>query len=110
MESSILQGYQSAATGAFSTLSPDEQTLLQNWQSAARAVGIDAVQDLTSRPWPSHIDGTVIGVFEAGREAASWLVICHDSTWAVAFCAEGAVSGALSSLTAALSLIHPLKP
>jgi hypothetical protein len=107
VETSILQATRSDASQSFSALSPDERHHLREWQSAARAIGIDAVEDMASRPWPCPIADTVIGVFQAGTEAAPWLVIGHDGAWAVACCAEGMVSRTLHSLAEALGVIYP---
>jgi hypothetical protein len=80
---------------------------LREWQSAASKVGIDAVEDLASRPWPCPVAETVIGVFRAGSETAPWLVIGHNGAWAVACCTEGSVSRTLHSLAEALAVIYP---
>jgi hypothetical protein len=70
-------------------------------------MGIESAEDLTSRPWPCPIAGTVIGVFQAGAAAARWLVIGHNGAWAVACCAENVVSRTFHSLAEALSAICP---
>lgn len=77
---------------------------------AARVIGIDAVEDLTVRPWPCPITGIVIGVFQASVTAADWLVIGHNGAWAVAACADGQVSRTLHSLAEALAVIYPGQP
>ena len=95
------------ASQSFGGLSSDERRHLREWQISARAIGIDAVEDLTSRPWPCLVPGTVIGVFTAGSKAARWLVVGEEGEWAVASCREDNVSGALNSLAEALAVIHP---
>ena len=110
MESSILQATRSDASQSFNELSPDERRHLREWQSAASTIGIDAVEDLASRPWPCPIADTVIGVFRAGSETAPWLVIGHNGAWAVACCTEGSVSRELHSLAEALAVIYPGSP
>jgi hypothetical protein len=107
VESSILQATRSNPSQPFTGLSPDERRHLREWQSAARTIGIDAVEDLAPRPWPCPIADTVIGVFRAGSETAPWLVIGHNGAWAVAHCAEGSVSRTLHSLAEALAVIYP---
>ena len=107
VETSILQATRSDASQSFSTLSPDELRHLREWQAAAKAIGIDAVEDLASRPWPCPIADTVIGVFQAGTETAPWLVIGHNGAWAVACCTEGTVSRTSHSLAEALGVIYP---
>ncbi len=107
METSILQATLSDPTQSFSGLSLDERRHLREWQVSARTMGIDAVEDLTLRPWPCPVAGTVIGVFNAGSKAAQWLVVGQDGAWAVACCAEGEVSRTLNSLAEALAVIYP---
>ena len=92
---------------SFGGLSSDERRHLREWQVSAVAIGIDAVEDFTTRPWPCSVVGTVIGVFTAGSKAARWLVVGEDGAWAVASCAEDHVSGPLKSLGEALAVIHP---
>jgi hypothetical protein len=107
VEASILQATPSDTTQTFSRLSPVDRQYLDEWLHDARTNGIDSVEDLTSRPWPSAVAGTVIGVFQTGAESASWLVICHNGAWVVACCAEGTVSPTRHSLADALAVIHP---
>jgi len=110
VESSILQATRSGASQAFSELSPDERRHLREWQSAASTIGVDAVEDLASRPWPVSIADTIIGVFRAGSETAPWLVVGNNGAWAVAYCTEGSVSRELHSLAEALAVIYPGSP
>jgi hypothetical protein len=91
---------------AFTGLSPAEARYLDRWERAARAVGIDTVEDLIQRPWPCAIHGAVIGIFVEGDHAASWLVVKHNGFWAVACCADGTVSTPVESLAAALSQLY----
>ena len=51
--------------------------------------------------------GTVIGVFREGAEAAPWMVIGQNATWAVACCTDGTVSRTVHSLAEALAIIYP---
>jgi len=90
----------------FSGLDPSERRYLEQWQRAAHAAGIDAVEDLMHRPWPCAIDGAVIGIFMQGDVAASWLVVKHNGQWAVASCADCTVSGAVASLAEALDRLY----
>jgi hypothetical protein len=92
---------------AFSGLSPKERVYLREWQAASRAIGIDAVEDLTLRPWPCTVAGTVIGVFSVGSKSANWLVVGEDGAWAAAYCEKREVSRTLESLAEALALIYP---
>lgn len=87
---------------AFRALTPDERAHLSNWRRASLSAGIDAVEDLTSRPWPGPIADAVIGVFRFGEAVASWLVIGQDGQWVIACCTDNSVSEQFDSLAAAL--------
>jgi hypothetical protein len=82
-----------------------ERRCLERWQRVARAVGIDAVEDLIQRPWPYSVNGAVLGVFVEGEDEAAWFVVKHDGRWAVACCAERTVSRSVESLADALAHI-----
>jgi hypothetical protein len=98
------------ATPAFEGLSPEECRYLRKWQRAARVAGIDSMEDLKGRAWPCDVDGAVIGVFMAGDQAASWLVVKHNGSWAVACCADFTVSEPVPTLAEALQRLHPWFP
>jgi len=87
----------------FGGLRPTERPYLEHWKRAARGVGVDAVEDLAQRPWPCSVDGAVIGVFIAGDEATTWLVVEHNGRWAVACCADNTLSHSVDSLAEALA-------
>lgn len=106
VDSSILQATRSSTLPSFSGLSTDERSYLRRWQAEARSAGIDGVEDLASRPWPCPVDGVVIGVFGHGAEAAQWLVIGQNCSWAVAHCVEATVSPSFDSLQEALATIY----
>jgi hypothetical protein len=89
----------------FEGLDDADRTVLSNWLGYADARGIDAAVDLFARPWGVTGAGAIVGVFEAGHETASWLVLRHGARWTLARCADGSVSDALSSLPAILALI-----
>ena len=95
------------AAQSFGRLRADERRHLREWQISARAMGIDAVEDLTFRQWPCPVAGTVIGVFTARSKTARWLVVGEAGGWAVACCPEGNVSRTLNSLAEALAVIRP---
>jgi hypothetical protein len=94
----------------FHGLSPAERLSLSRWLAAAREAGIDAAEDLGTRPWPSEAAQTIIGVFKSGHLLASWLVVGKDGDWAVACCADGLVSPPLATLSDALALVCPVEP
>lgn len=90
----------------FGGLSPMERRYLSQWHHAARAVGIDAIEDLSQRPWPCSVEGAVIGVYVEGNEAAAWLLVKHNGRWAVACCADNSVSPSVESLADALTRLY----
>ena len=93
---------------AFIGLSRDERHYLETWlRTDARSMGIDAADDLGGRRWPCRFEGAVIGIFGAGAESASWLVVKHNGEWAVAQCADLTVSRPVASLAEALEIICP---
>jgi hypothetical protein len=96
-------------SAAFRALRADERSYLLDWWSRARGIGIDAVEDLVSRPWPCPIADTIIGIYKLGDELASWLVIGHAGRWAVSCCDDGTVSRSLGSLADALLLVSRLR-
>lgn len=95
---------------AFATLTPAQRRCLMGWRDAVQSAGIDAVEDLGTRPWPQPGADTIIGVFRSGHRLATWLIVGRGGTWAVACCTEGAVSGSLPSLADALAIICPMDP
>lgn len=107
METSALQVTSTDTSLSFTILSSAERRQLREWQSKAKASGIDAIEDLTLRPWPCPVAETVIGVFQTGSAAARWLVIGDKGAWAVACCDEGKVSRTFDSLAEALTVIYP---
>lgn len=107
VDGSILQATRPSILRSFSALSTEERSHLRDWHAEAREAGIDGIEDLVARPWPSAPEGAVIGVFMRGSDAARWLVIGQEQTWAVADCTAGSVSSAFQSLAEALASIHP---
>lgn len=97
-----------ASGQAFCGLNPSQRRLLSHWLAAVQDFGIDSAEDLANRPWPCPGADTVIGVFKAGHLLASWLVVGHGGTWAVACCADSVVSQSFDDLADALALICPV--
>jgi hypothetical protein len=95
---------------AFGALTVSQRRYLLGWSDAARASGIDAVEDLAMRPWPDSDAETIIGVFQSGHLLASWLVVGHGGTWAVASCSDGSVSSPVPTLADALNIVCPVAP
>jgi hypothetical protein len=90
---------------AFHALTAAERRTLGGWASAVQACGIDTVQDLRCRPWRCPTADSIIGVFQAGQKLAAWLVVGQQGYWAVARCADGAISAPVDSLAEALALV-----
>ncbi len=96
-----------AATSSFGGLSTSERRVLAGWIAAARRGGIDTAEDLGVRPWPGVGTETIIGVFKPGHLLASWLIVGHRGSWAVASCGDSVVSPRVPSLADALELVYP---
>jgi len=92
--------------GGIGGLTPEDGAVLEDWLSAARNAGIETVSDLTARPWQVAQPDLVIGVFETGQTAASWLVIRAQGRWVVATVPNDTVSDAHVMLADALRLIR----
>jgi hypothetical protein len=90
----------------FTSLSAAERLELEAWQVAARSAGVDGVEDLSARHWPVAVDATVLGIYRAGDEFASWLVVGRDGDWCAASCDDNRVLGSGKSLGAALGLVY----
>ncbi|HEY4042230.1 MAG TPA: hypothetical protein VGM32_10380 [Rhodopila sp.] len=89
----------------FAGLEQADRKALSDWLDRAGARGIDAAMDLSVRPWGITGAGAVVGIFEAGKDRASWLVVRHGSGWTLARCVDGFVSDVMASLPAILALI-----
>lgn len=98
----------SLPTQPFHGLTPDERTYLQKWWRLALPAGIDMLEDLKARPWPSPVADTIIGIFRLGEEMAAWMIIGQDGSWVVASCSDGMVSKHFDSLAGALCQVHPV--
>lgn len=94
----------------FTGLDDTDRNVLSGWLDRAGARGIDAAMDLSVRPWGVSGVGAIIGVFDAGEDRASWLIVGHGSGWTLARCADGFVSDVMTSLPAALALIDAGRP
>jgi hypothetical protein len=116
MTFAVIEGVRSTATGrveetwvppaqTYAGLDKADRLVLLDWLDDAGARGIDAAMDLSVRPWGVAGAGAIVGVFEAGREKASWLLLRHWAGWTLARCADGFVSDPMMSLPAILALI-----
>lgn len=95
---------------AFGGLSTLERRTLAGWIATARQSGIDTAEDLGIRSWPRVGSENIIGVFKSGHLLASWLIVGHAGSWAVASCGDNAVSCRVASLADALALVYPREP
>ena len=89
----------------FAGLEEADSKVLSDWLKRAGVRGIDAALDLSVRPWGVSGAGAIIGVFDAGDDRASWLIVGHGSGWTLARCADSFVSDVMTSLPAVLALI-----
>jgi hypothetical protein len=89
----------------FAGLDEMDRKVLADWLNGAGVRGIDAALDLSVRPWGVSGAGAIIGVFDAGDDRASWLIVGHGSGWTLARCADSFVSDVMTSLPAVLALI-----
>ena len=95
---------------AFGTLTAAQRRYLLGWHEAARASGIDSIEDFTHRPWPGCTADTIIGIFEPDHLLATWLIVGHGGNWAVAYCRDSAVSAPVPTLADAHQIVCPVAP
>jgi hypothetical protein len=88
---------------AHSGLGCDEHAILSDW--LARALCIDAVIDLSDRPWNIGQAGPVFGVFREGSDQASWLIVRSGADWGMADCDDFWVPRSPMSLADVLAAI-----
>ena len=84
----------------------EERRQLLAWLDSARDNGIDATEELQTRPWPVAIEADLIGVFREGEATASWLMVGQDELWTVVSVEEGRVLTTRPTLAEALTVIH----
>lgn len=84
-------------------LSIEEREQLAAWSTAARAKGIEAVEDLGDRPWPVPTEAVILGIFRNGDRFARWLVVGRSGDWALASCPDGVVISAGITLAEVLA-------
>jgi hypothetical protein len=101
----VAKGTWVAGSSTFAGLDEADRQMLSGWLTHARARGIDAVMDLSVRPWGVSGAGVIVGVFNAGEDRASWLIVGHGTGWTLARCGDGFVSDVMTSLPAVLALI-----
>lgn len=92
-----------AKAEAFAGLTPAERRELAKW--LRHCSDVSAVEDLSARSWNIPGARTILGVFEAGRDRASWLLIHDGWDWTVGSCDTGMVSDPPLPLHDVLALI-----
>ncbi len=90
-------------TGTLKGLDSADRKILSEWLDAVE--GIDTVLDLAVRPWNIVGAGAIFGVFETGKDRASWLIVRYGQRWTLARCSDGFVSDVSISLEDVLGLI-----
>jgi hypothetical protein len=82
-----------------------ERALLGDWVPPP---WVDAVIDLSARPWRVEGARAVLGIFAFGQDRAGWLVIGGAGGWAMTRCSAGytAKVGLADSLAGALAAIE----
>lgn len=89
--------------GTFTGLDTEDRQVLSAWLDDAS--GIDIVMDFSVRPWNVAGAHGIFGVFEAGKEQATWLTVRGGSGWMLLRCSDSFVSDSKMSLADILSLI-----
>ena len=89
--------------GTFTKLDIADRQALSDWLDSSS--GIDAVIDLALRPWNIAGASAILGIFEANKNQASWLIVRYRLGWTAARCTDGFISDVLESLVDVLSLI-----
>ncbi len=79
--------------------------ILSDWLACTCARGIDTVKDFSARPWNIAGASVILGVFEANKNHASWLVVRHGTGWTLARCTDAVISDVLKSLPEILALL-----
>jgi hypothetical protein len=89
--------------GTFTGLDTADRLVLSDWLDDAN--GIDTVMDFSVRPWNVAGARGIFGVFEVGKEQATWLIVRDRSGWILVRCSDGFVSDLTVSLLDILGLI-----
>ena len=91
--------------GSFAGLDPVDREVLSDWHKTIADRRIDMVVDMSLRPWNTVGARVIIGVFEQGKGAASWLVVKYHGSWILVHCADGTASAEYATLAEVLTLI-----
>jgi hypothetical protein len=95
------------AMSAFAGLVAADRQALADWLVRQAPAHIDAVRDLSARPWNLAGIGPIIGIFEPGKPLASWLIAHHAQGWLVVRPSDGSMADPAATLADALGLLRP---
>ncbi|HQT78746.1 MAG TPA: hypothetical protein PLD10_16960 [Rhodopila sp.] len=93
------------AMSSFAGLDAADRQVLAEWLARKSPDGVDAVLDLTARPWNLAGACVIIGVFEPARPLATWLILRHPDGWLLIRPGDGFVSDLCATLTGVLASI-----
>lgn len=93
------------STGSSPGLNRTDRQVLAAWLARVDRSRIDIAADLTRRHWNVADARAIIGIFEPGRNDASWLAVAGPGGWSLIDCTSGRASSACASLEDALALI-----
>ena len=91
--------------GSFAGLDPVDREILSDWHKTIADRSIDMIADMSLRSWNTIGARVIVGVFERGKEAASWLVVKYHDSWILVNCADGTASAEYATLAEVLALI-----
>lgn len=90
---------------AFPGLGRADRQDLSEWSRRIADSGIDAVLDLSARPWRVAEAAAVIGVFETAKPLATWIVLQLAGEWLLLRPADGFISPPSATLRDVLGRI-----
>ena len=89
--------------GTFTGLDIADRQVLADWLQDVD--GIDTVMDFFPRRWNVAGARGILGVFETGKQTATWLIVRHGSGWVLLRCQDSFVSNLTIGLVDILRLI-----
>ena len=89
--------------GTFIGLDIADRHVLSDWLD--RTAGIDSIMDFSVRPWNVAGARGIFGVFEAGKEKATWLIVRDARGWMLLDCRDSFISDLTMGLVDILGLI-----
>lgn len=92
---------------AFPGLGWAERRDLSDWSHRIAGSGIDAILDLSARPWRVTGAAAVIGVFETAKPLATWIILHLAGEWLLLRPADGFISPPSATLRDVLGRIEP---